>query len=158
MTPPHDSDGHLDGHPDGHRDGIAGLAGTPVRTPHDAARVMTSLVGPEARGPAALWCALLDPADRLLPFALAISDRPPAPEPGFADVLCDDLAALLELHAVGGSVVLALVGDADEDVCDQLEWSTALTRAADRGGVPLAALVAVGPHGHAVLAPWTDAV
>ncbi|WP_444661835.1 hypothetical protein ACT17Q_08420 [Cellulomonas sp. CW35] len=147
---------HWDAHgPDDDLADLAGLAGTPIRSPTEASRVLRLLVGPESRGPAALWCVLLDADDRLLPFVLAISDRPLAPDAGFADLLCDDLASLLEHHAVGGSVVAALVGDADEDVCDQLTWSTALERSAERAGVPLAAVVTVGPHGPTVLVPWT---
>ncbi|UJP38984.1 hypothetical protein [Cellulomonas palmilytica] len=146
---------HWDAHgPDDDLADLAELSGSPIRTPTDAARVLRLLVGPEARGPAALWCVLLDADDRLLPFVLAISDRPLAPDPGFADLLCDDLASLLEHHAAGGSVVAALVGDTDEDVCDQLTWSTELERSAQRAGVPLAAVVTVGPHGPTVLVPW----
>ena len=147
---------HWDAHgPDDDLADLAGLAGNAIRTPSEAARVLGLLVGPEARGPAALWCVLLDADDRLLPFVLAISERPVAPQPGLADLLCDDLATLLEHHAVGGSVVAALVGDTDEDVCDQLTWSTELERSARRAGVPLTAVVTVGPHGPTVVLPWS---
>ncbi len=132
---------------------VASLVGTPVRTPDQAARVLQTLVGPEAAGPPALWCVLLDADDRLLPLVLAISDRPVTVTDGFARFLADDLATVLEEHAVGGSVVAALVGDVEEDVCDQLTWVVELERATHGAGVPLSAIVAIGPHGPSVLAP-----
>lgn len=143
-----DSDG-----PDDDLADLASLVGTRVRSPAEAARLLQTLVGPEAYGPPALWCALLDADDRLLPLVLAISERPLTVSDGFAQHLADDLAAVLEQHAVGGSVVVALVGDGDEDVHDQLSWVCELEHTTAQAGVPLHAVVAVGPHGPAVLAP-----
>ena len=125
---------------------LASLVGTRVRSPAEAARLLQTLVGPEAY-------ALLDADDRLLPLVLAISERPLTVSDGFAQHLADDLAAVLEQHAVGGSVVVALVGDGDEDVHDHLSWVCELEHTTAQAGVPLHAVVAVGPHGPAVLAP-----
>lgn len=148
--PPHtwDADG-----PDDDLADLAALVGTRIASPAAAARLVQDLVGPEAYGPPALWCVLLDADDRVLPLVLAISERPLVVSDGFAQYLADDLAAVLEQHAVGGSVVVALVGDGDEDVCGQLSWVVELERTLGGAGVPMHAIVAVGPHGPAVLAP-----
>lgn len=152
MTPRPPRTWDADG-PDDDLADLDSLVGTRIASPAEAARLLTALVGPEAYGPPALWCALLDADDRVLPLVLAISHRPVVVADGFAQYLADDLAEVLEQHAVGGSVVIALVGDGDEDVCSQLTWVVELERTTGTAGVPVHAIVAVGPHGPAVLAP-----
>jgi len=139
--------------PDDDRDAIAGLIGTRITTPAQAGTALQVLVGPEAAGPPALWCVFLDPDDRLLPLLLTVDEQPDADLDSFAAWLAAELARLLDDNAPGGSVVVALVGDRDEDVCHELEWAYAMGRAAEHAGVPLDTVLTVGPHGPSVITP-----
>ncbi|MBT0995143.1 hypothetical protein KIN34_12710 [Cellulomonas sp. DKR-3] len=151
---------HPDGHgrdaigPDDHLADVAGLMDLPVRAPGEALTVLVPIVGPEARGPLAVWCLLLDADDRPLRPVVVVDD-PPDPElvgRGFGGALMEDLAAALDEHALGGSVVVAIVGERRHRPVCTSTWVTALATGAAAAGVPLRGVVVVGPRGPRALA------
>jgi hypothetical protein len=116
---------------------------------------LVPVVGPEAGGPPTVWCLVLDADDVPLPFVVVIDDPPGAADTAFAADLATTLARVLDERALGGSVVVALVGRLGQrpDACARA-WADVLGAAARATGVPLRAVAAIGPRGSRVLRWW----
>ncbi|WP_166791807.1 hypothetical protein [Cryobacterium frigoriphilum] len=78
----------------------------PVTTVAEAQDRVADLVGPAIVRK--LWFMLLDRHGRQVPVLIPLEDIPLRPEPGDLTLFAGTLAALLEDHAPGGSVILTL--------------------------------------------------
>lgn len=148
-------DGFDDHGPDDDLADVAPLLRAPVRRPADVLLALVPVVGPEAGGPPTVWCLVLDADDVPLPFVVVIDDPPGAADTAFAADLATTLARVLDERALGGSVVVALVGRLGQrpDACARA-WADVLGAAARATGVPLRAVAAIGPRGSRVLRWW----
>lgn len=97
----------------------------PVTTIAEAQDRVADLVGPAIVRK--LWFMLLDRHGRQVPVLIPLEDIPMRPEPGDLALFAGTLAALLEEHAPGGSVILTLErpGPAAPTPSDR-DWGTEL--------------------------------
>ena len=115
----------------------------PLLTESDLTERVSSLVG-RAVKERQLWVLFLDHEFRQLPVLIPIDETPAEPEAVLIDNLVQVLAGVLDQHAPGGSVILALErwGRTRITRSDQA-WADALTLAARDGDVALTGLLLV---------------
>lgn len=129
-------------------------AGRTLESVDEALALLLGLVGRDRSGPPALWFAVVDAQDRVLPVVLPIPEVPVIADPVVAANLVHVLASVLEHDAPGGAVLVAYVrrGGGDRGAFEG-GWSRALRDEASRAGVRIRVEAAIGQDRARVLDP-----